>query len=98
MTCTIPTAAVLLDLDAPELALLGALEHMLEASCNAVEAANPILLTGSPQYYADPTTFARLWAAEELRHLARQLARAVDRYKAAVHTREDTSPSDPFPF
>jgi len=84
-TQAIPSAEDLLELDAPELALLGALEHLLAAACVAVETANPELLVEPSDDYLDRPSLPRLWSAEDIRARAHTLADAISRYRHALH-------------
>ena len=93
----IPSARDLLVLDAPELAILSALEHVLAAACAAVEAANPDLLIG----WSDPHIGAclpRLWSSTDIRAHAHALATAIARYRHALRLAAAGPESSDFPF
>jgi hypothetical protein len=98
-TQAIPTARDLLDLDAPELALLGALEHLLTAACVAVETANPELLVERSDEYLERLSLPRLWSAEDIRAHAHTLAEAISRYRHALYlAHDDLAPPPSLPF
>ena len=96
-TQRIPNARTLLDLDAPELALLGALEHLLVAACTAIEAANPEMLQERPEAYILRESLARLWSAEDIRAHAHTLGEAISRYRHALYLAAADDDSD-IPF
>ena len=95
-TRPIPSARALLELDAPELALLGALEHLLVAACAAIEAANPELLVHEPEDSLERCTLPRLWSAHDIRAHAQTLADAIARYRHALHLEDATDADPPF--
>jgi hypothetical protein len=88
----------ILDLDAPELALLGALEHVLRAACAAIEAANPELLRAErSELHLEREALPRLWSAEDIRAHAHTLADAIARYRHALClANADDRPGFPF--
>lgn len=90
-----PTPKEILDLRAPELALLGALEHILAAACTAIEAANPELLVERTDLYAIVECLPRLWAAEDIRAHAHTLGEALARYRHALYLADAAPPADP---
>ena len=95
----VPTAGALLDLDAPELACLGALEHLLAAACAAIEAANPELLLGDGLDRVEPVSLPRLWSADDIRDQSHALVESIRRYRLAVHLAAGGSDDDAkFPF
>ncbi|MEI8254583.1 MAG: hypothetical protein WCJ30_02810 [Deltaproteobacteria bacterium] len=89
-----PSPALLLDLRAPELALLGALEHLLEAACSAIEAANPELLVEHSDVHMIVECLPRLWAAEDIRAHANTLGEAISRYRHAICLADVVPPPD----
>lgn len=95
----VPTAGALLDLDAPELACLGALEHLLAATCAAIEAANPELLFGDDLDRINRVSLPRLWSADDIREHSHALVESIRRYRHALHVAADTSDdASKFPF
>jgi len=97
-TQPVPTARALLELDASELALLGALEHLLAAACAAVEAANPELLAHDPDNYLERPRLPRIWSARDIRERAHVLAESISRYRHALHLADDVPPATDWPF
>ena len=87
MSPTRPPAPEPLD-EAPELAILAALDHTLELALRALVAAHPQLGdTECPAWARDPSP-AR-YAAERILATATPLATAIDAYRRAVATRRD---------
>ena len=79
----VPTAAEMIDREAPELAILAALDTTLRATVVSLLVANPELLRVDPseQYESYPS---RVWIADTLVAEARSLRTIIARYRHAI--------------
>lgn len=91
-----PTPDELLELGAPECAVLWALEQLLAAARVSVEVANPELLDERSRALVIDESLPRLWAAEDIVRLSRDLAASITRYRRALYVAEPSLPDLPF--
>jgi len=79
--------------DAPELAILAALDHTLELAVSALACAHPELLDPErPYWLGSPTRAATI--AQTLVRRTRELQRALRTYRGAVEIRRRAGVSD----
>ena len=80
----VPTPGDLIDLGATELAILAALDTMLEATAAAILVANPEVLHGDP-YDECGSHRPEVWLAEAFVAETRTLHVIIDRYRHAIY-------------
>ena len=80
--------------DAPELAILAALDHTLELAASALACAHPELLDPERPYWLGSPTRA-VTTAQTLVCRTRRLQRALRAYRNAVEIRRQHDVSDP---
>lgn len=80
----VPTPFDVIEMGAPELAILAVLDAALEATTVAMLVANPEVLHGDPYDECEPQS-PEVWIADAFVAEARTLRAIIDRYRRAVY-------------